>query len=188
MASLKITFIDVRLFIVGLFLYPLFMKAQLTSINLDYLWVNEQPPNPGYLTILGDSLEPIGFLGTGVSIYHPNLPIYTGIRLNNAVWGVRAGYYTFGYHFGANIKFANNFLIHPKIMFTTGGGAESHDGSGWFVSPALTIDKAFRKYSLGVGGQYSYVSTGIIKGGSIYFSLNKKVDFSQNRVNPYHTT
>ncbi|MEC8459173.1 MAG: hypothetical protein VXY91_07170 [Bacteroidota bacterium] len=186
MAHLKRILIDVRVLAVGLMMYPLFMNAQMTSINFDFLRVNEQPPNPEYLTILGDSLEPIGFLGTGVSIYHPNLPIYAGIRLNNAVWGVRAGYYTFGYHFGANIKLANHLSIHPKIMFTTGGGAENHDGSGWFFSPALTIDKAFGKYSLGIGGQYSFVSTGIIKGSSIYFSLNKKVDFSQSLLTPAH--
>jgi hypothetical protein len=158
----------------------------MTSINFDYLTVNEQPGNANYVTILGDSLEPIGFLGTGASIYHPNLPIYAGIRLNNAAWGVRAGYYTFGYHIGADFQFANNFLIHPKIMFTSGGGAESHDGSGWFVSPALTIDKTIGKYSFGIGGQYSYVSTGIIKGSSLYFTLNKKVDFAQKLPTPSH--
>ena len=186
MAVLKRIFIVTKLSILCVFLGPLFMKAQITSINFDYLTVNEQPPNTNYLTILGDSLEPIGFLGTGASIYHPRLPIYAGIRLNNAAWGVRAGYYTFGYHLGADIKCANHFLIHPRIMFTSGGGAESHDGSGWFISPALTLDRTFGNYSLGIGGQYSYVSTGIIQGSSVYVSLNKKVDFTKGLATPSH--
>ena len=155
------------------------MKAQMTSINFDYLTVNEQPPNTNYVTILGDSLEPIGFLGTGASIYHPNLPIYAGIRLNNAAWGVRAGYYTFGYHAGAELKLNHNLFIHPRLMFTSGGGAESNDGSGWFISPALSLERTFGNYSLGIGGQYSYISTGIIQGSSLYFSLNKKMDFTK---------
>ena len=60
-------------------------------INFDYLTVDESPKGP------------IGFLGTGVSMVHPTLPVYGGIRLNNALIGTRAGYYTFGYHMGAQL-------------------------------------------------------------------------------------
>ena len=149
--------------------------AQLTSINFDYLTVDEAPK------------EPIGFIGTGVSIHHPSLPIYGGIRLNNAAVGIRAGYYTFGYHAGARLRLTDNWSFHPRLMYTTGGGAESNDGSGWFVTPAATLDRQFGNYTLGVGAQYSYVSTGVITGSSAYFSLNKQIDFKQKGLKPFHT-
>lgn len=149
--------------------------AQMTSINFDYLTVDEAPK------------EPIGFVGTGVSIHHPSLPIYGGIRLNNAAVGIRAGYYTFGYHAGARLSLTDQWFIHPRLMYTTGGGAESNDGSGWFVTPAATLDRRFGDYTLGVGAQYSYVSTGVITGSSAYFSLNKQIDFKQKGLKPFHT-
>jgi len=149
--------------------------AQMTSINFDYLTVDEAPK------------EPIGFIGTGVSIHHPSLPIYGGIRLNNAAVGIRAGYYTFGYHAGARLRLTGNWSFHPRLMYTTGGGAESNDGSGWFVTPAATLDRQFGNYTLGVGAQYSYVSTGVITGSSAYFSLNKQIDFKQKGLKPFHT-
>lgn len=150
------------------------MKAQNTSINFDYLTVNETP------------LEPIGFLGTGISMQHKTLPIYGGIRLNNAAWGIRAGYYTFGYHAGAQLPLNTQWDVHPRLMFTAGGGAESNDGSGWFVSPAVTLDRRIGAYSIGVGAQYSMVSTAVIRGSSAYFTLNKRLDFSTPLDRPSH--
>ena len=148
--------------------------AQLTSINFDYLTVDEAPKGP------------IGFVGTGVSIQHPSLPVYGGIRLNNAAVGIRAGYYTFGYHVGARLPLIDKWSFHPRLMYTTGGGAESNDGSGWFITPAATLDRRFGDYTLGVGA-YSYVSTGVITGSSAYFSLNKQIDFNRKGLNPFHT-
>ena len=149
--------------------------AQLTSINFDYLTVDEAPKGP------------IGFVGTGVSIHHPSLPVYGGIRLNNAAVGIRAGYYTFGYHAGARVPLVDKWSFHPRLMYTTGGGAESNDGSGWFITPAASLDRQFGDYTLGVGAQYSYVSTGVITGSSAYFSLNKQIDFNRKGLNPFHT-
>ena len=148
--------------------------GQLTSINFDYLTVNEAPK------------EPIGFLGTGASIHHPTLPVYGGIRLNNAAWGIRAGYYTFGYHAGAILPLTNKFNVHPRLMFTSGGGAESNDGSGWFITPALTVEKEIGAYTFGVGAQYSYVSTGVITGSSAYLSVNKSINFNNQLEKPAH--
>ena len=41
--------------------------------------------------------------------------------------------------------------------------------SGWFISPAFTVEKRLGEYTVGVGAQYSYVSTGVITGSSAYF-------------------
>jgi hypothetical protein len=37
-------------------------------------------------------------MGTGAEHITIPLDLYIGIRLNNAAVGIRAGYYTFGYH------------------------------------------------------------------------------------------
>ena len=168
------TFITTKLSILFIMIGVKGAFGQLTSINFDYLTVNEAPK------------EPIGFFGTGASLHHPTLPIYGGIRLNNAAWGIRAGYYTFGYHAGAVLPLSSEINLHPRLMFTSGGGAESNDGSGWFISPAFTLEKQIGEYSLGVGAQYSYVSTGVITGSSGYFSLNKSIDFNGQLEQPSH--
>ena len=159
-------FIDTKLLFLMLFIGINSLFGQRTSVNFDYLTVDERPR------------EPIGFLGTGVSIFHPSLPVYAGIRLNNAAWGSRAGYYTFGYHTGAILPLSNSISLQTRLMFTSGGGAESNDGSGWFISPAVTLNKSFGSYNMGVGAQYSYVSTGVIQGASAYFTINKDIDFN----------
>ena len=134
-------------------------------INFDYLTVDESPKGP------------IGFLGTGVSMVHPNLPVYGGIRLNNALIGTRAGYYTFGYHMGAQFPLRRGLYFHPRLMFTSGGGAESNDGSGGFATISTSLDYKWKDWSLGMGGQYSYISTGVIQGVSPYITLNKSISF-----------
>jgi len=132
-------------------------------------------------------LGPIGFLGTGVSMYHPNAPIYVGIRLNNALIGTRAGYYTFGYHVGAHVSLTNKFSLQPKLMFTAGGGAESNDGSGGFGTAGLSLDYTYNDWTLGAGAQYSYVSTGVIQGASSYLTLQRSLEFSSPRLRPTKT-
>ena len=151
------------------------LDAQTSSVNFDYLTVLEAPKGP------------IGFLGTGVSLYHSTLPIYAGIRLNNALVGERGGYYTFGYHVGGHAQLSPAWSIHPRIMFTAGGGAESNDGSGGFGTIAATLDYHHKNWSFGLGAQSSYVSTGIIRGSSPYFTLNRSIDFSNPRPSPLKT-
>ena len=102
--------------------------AQLTSINFDYLTVGESPK------------ELIGFVGTGVSIHHPYLPIYGGIRLNNAAVGNHTGYYTFGYHARTRLPLTDQWFFYPRLMYTTGGGAESNDGSGLMIAPGAQVE------------------------------------------------
>ena len=144
---------------------PQVLLCQITMINFDYFTVDESPKGP------------IGFLGTGVSMVHPNLPVYGGIRLNNALIGTRAGYYTFGYHMGAQVPLRRGLYFHPRLMFTSGGGAESNDGSGGFATISTSLDYKWKDWSLGMGGQYSYISTGVIQGVSPYITLNKSISF-----------
>lgn len=167
--------IATKLFIIGWMCTAHSGFAQKTAINFDYLTVDEAP------------LGPIGFLGTGVSLYHPSLPVYAGIRLNNALVGTRAGYYTFGYQAGAHLALGQHFELHPKLMFTAGGGAESNDGSGGFGTAALSVDYTQGNWTLGAGAQYSYVSTGVIQGASPYFSLHRTLDFSTPQARPTKT-
>lgn len=151
------------------------LEAQKTAVNFDYLTVIEAPKGP------------IGFLGSGVSLYHNKLPVYAGIRLNNALVGDRGGYYTFGYHIGGHLRLSHAWSLHPRIIFTAGGGAESNDGSGGFGTIATTVDYKLKNWTLGIGAQSSYVSTGIIRGSSPYLTINRNVDFSQPLLNPIKT-
>jgi hypothetical protein len=64
-------------------------------------------------------------------------------------------------------------------MFTTGGGAESSDGSGGFVTGAAALEYRMEKVSFGLGGQYSYISTGIIQGSSPYLTLRLHQEMKQ---------
>ncbi|MEL0026163.1 MAG: hypothetical protein VW775_03750, partial [Schleiferiaceae bacterium] len=84
--------------------------SQTTSIEFDYLQVIEAPKGP------------IGFMGTAANYHVKDGPSYFGIRLNNAAVGTRAGYYTFGYQAGTVMDVGRNWSLHPKLMFTTGGG------------------------------------------------------------------
>jgi len=168
-------FIPTNLLILGLVLSTSVLSGQKTAITFDYLTVDEAPKGP------------IGFLGTAVSMYHPKLPVYAGIRLNNALIGDRAGYYTFGYQIGTLLPVNKSLSIHPKLMFTSGGGAESNDGSGGFGTLALTMDYAAASWDIGIGAQYSYVSTGVIQGASAYFSLQTSLDFSREDLRSQKT-
>jgi len=141
--------------------------SQSTSIDFDFLQVIEAPRGP------------IGFIGTAANYHIKDGPSYFGIRLNNAAIGSRAGYYTFGYQIGSRIGLSESFNIHPKLMFTTGGGAESNDGSGGFLTTAMMLDYSNGQFNLGFGGQYSYVSTGTIQGWSPIVSLTVVQDFSR---------
>lgn len=58
------------------------VAAQKFGVQFDYFTVVEKPKGV------------IGFLGTGVHIHHPKLPLLGGIRINGALYGERAGYYT----------------------------------------------------------------------------------------------
>lgn len=131
--------------------------GQMTQIHFDYLIVDEAP------------IQKIGFLGTGVSLFHPNQPVFAGIRINNAFAGVRGGYYTYGYHVGAQIPISKAFTFTPQAMFTAGGGAESNDGSGGFGTLSASVEYHKGRHGFGLGAQYSYVSTGVIQGASPYF-------------------
>ena len=177
------SFMCVKLLILSLISTSL--KGQQTAINFDYLTVLEAPKGP------------IGFLGTGTQIYAPESNIHIGIRLNNALVGDRAGYYTFGYQLGTHLELTPNVQLSPTIMFTTGGGAESNDGSGGFFTTACALDYMLSKASIGIGYQYSYVSTGVIQGASPYLSmklfqnLNNNPSFSREAelfVNPILST
>jgi len=160
-------FIRAKLFILLFLCEFLIGFSQSTSIDFDYLQVVEAPRGP------------IGFMGTAAN-YHLNQgSSYVGIRLNNAAVGTRAGYYTFGYQAGTRIGLAQGLSIHPKLMFTTGGGAESNDGSGGFFTTATMLDYCTGNINFGLGGQYSYVSTGIIQGWSPIVSLSIAQDFSR---------
>lgn len=150
------------------------LLGQLISLDADYLIVDEAPKGP------------IGFVGTGFALNHPEYPIYAGIRINNAAVGTRAGYYTFGYYTGARLPIYPSFQFHPRLMFTAGGGAESNDGSGGFFTVASTIDYRYKSFEFGAGAQYSYVSTGVIQGASPFFSLSKHLSFEQPSISPNH--
>lgn len=172
---LSLSVISTKLFILIISCTALTLEAQQTSVNFDYLTVLEAPKGP------------IGFLGTGVSLYHSELPIYAGIRLNNAIVGDRGGYYTFGYHVGGQVYLNKAWSVHPRMMFTTGGGAESNDGSGGFGTVAATLDYSYKNWNIGLGAQSSYVSTGIIRGSSPYITLNRSINFYTPRPNPLQT-
>lgn len=148
--------------------------GQLISLDADYLIVDEAPKGP------------IGFLGTGFALNHPTYPIYTGVRINNAAIGTRAGYYTFGYYTGARLPIAPSIQFHPRLMFTAGGGAESNDGSGGFFTAASTIDYRYKSYEFGLGAQYSYVSTGVIQGASPFASFSKHLSYQKPLATPNH--
>jgi hypothetical protein len=160
-------FIRAKLFILFFACEFLTGFSQSTSIDFDYLQVIEAPKGP------------IGFIGTAANYHIGGGSSYLGIRLNNAAVGSRAGYYTFGYQAGTKFLVSESLSIHPKLMFTTGGGAESNDGSGGFLTTALLLDYAMDQFNLGFGGQYSYVSTGIIQGWSPMVSLSFRQDFSR---------
>ena len=159
-------FIRAKLFILLFLCEFLTGFSQTTSIDFDYLQVVEAPRGP------------IGFVGTSANYHIAEGSSYFGIRLNNAAVGTRAGYYTFGYQAGTRIGFTESLAFHPKIMFTTGGGAESNDGSGGFLTSAFMLDYTRGKINLGAGGQYSYVSTGIIQGWSPMLSVSIAQNFN----------
>ena len=160
-------FIRAKLFI--LFFVCAFLTgfSQSTSIDFDFLQVIEAPKGP------------IGFIGTSANYHIKGGNSYFGIRLNNAAVGSRAGYYTFGYQIGSRLMVTEALSLHPKLMFTTGGGAESNDGSGGFLTSALLLNYAKGPFNLGLGGQYSYVSTGVIQGWSPMVSLSFMQDFNR---------
>ena len=160
-------FIRAKLFILFFACEFLTGFSQTTSIDFDYLQVVEAPRGP------------IGFIGTSANYHIGGGSSYFGIRLNNAAVGSRAGYYTFGYQAGTRLLVSESLSLHPKFMFTSGGGAESNDGSGGFLTTALLLDYAMDQVNLGFGGQYSYVSTGIIQGWSPMVSLSFHQDFSR---------
>ncbi|MGB1151986.1 MAG: hypothetical protein ACPG9B_04420, partial [Schleiferiaceae bacterium] len=141
--------------------------SQTTSIEFDYLQVVEAPKGP------------IGFMGTAANYHVKDGPSYFGIRLNNAALGTRAGYYTFGYQAGTTMDIGNNWSLHPKLMFTTGGGAESNDGSGGFLTTALLLQHRTNTLEWGIGGQYSYVSTGVIQGWSPMLNVRLHQNFER---------
>ncbi len=141
--------------------------SQTTSIEFDYLQVIEAPKGP------------IGFMGTAANYHVKDGPSYFGIRLNNAAVGTRAGYYTFGYQAGTTMDVGKNWSLHPKLMFTTGGGAESNDGSGGFLTTALLLQHRTNTLEWGIGGQYSYVSTGVIQGWSPMLNVRLHQNFER---------
>lgn len=141
--------------------------SQSTSIEFDYLQVVEAPKGP------------IGFMGTAANYHVKDGPSYVGIRLNNAAVGTRAGYYTFGYQAGTTMDVGKNWSLHPKLMFTTGGGAESNDGSGGFLTTALLLQHRTNALEWGIGGQYSYVSTGVIQGWSPMLNVRLHQNFER---------
>jgi len=161
-------FIRAKLFILFFACEFLTGFSQSTSIDFDYLQVVEAPRGA------------IGFIGTAANYHINGGPNYLGIRLNNAAVGTRAGYYTFGYQAGSRIPITNALNLHPKLMFTSGGGAESNDGSGGFLTTAAMLDYSIGQFNVGLGGQYSYVSTGIIQGWSPMVSLSLSQDFSRS--------
>ena len=141
--------------------------SQTTSIEFDYLQAIEA------------SKGPIGFMGTAANYHLKDGPSYFGIRLNNAAVGTRAGYYTFGYQAGMTMDIGKNWSLHPKLMFTTGGGAESNDGSGGFLTTALLLQHRTNTLEWGIGGQYSFVSTGVIQGWSPMLNMRLHQNFER---------
>jgi hypothetical protein len=148
------------------------IKAQKVRIGFDYLVVDEAPKGP------------IGFLGTSASLYAKEYPFHIGIRLNNAAVGTRGGYYTFGYEMGHHLDLSSKSTLVTDLMFTTGGGAESNDGSGGFITLASGLEYQFNNSSALLGYQYSYVSTGIIQGASPYVCISKSIDYTHPRSSP----
>jgi len=141
--------------------------SQTTTIEFDYLQVIEA------------SKGPIGFMGTSANYHLKDGQSYFGIRLNNAAVGTRAGYYTFGYQAGTTMDIGKNWSLHPKLMFTTGGGAESNDGSGGFLTTAMLLQHRTNTLEWGIGGQYSYVSTGVIQGWSPMLNVRLHQNFER---------
>ena len=150
------------------------ISAQSAHIQFDYLVVDEQPKGP------------IGFTGLGVLYQPEGSPLTFGMRLNNALVGERGGYYTYGYQVGAALPLGANWSFNPVAMFTAGGGAESNDGSGGFGTLAGTLDYTSGVHTFGLGAQYSYISTGVIQGHSVFARYVLEQPLSKPFKRPVH--
>lgn len=163
-------FIAVKL----LFLSVAQLSAQSALIQFDYLVVDEAPRGP------------IGFTGLAVNYTPENSPISIGMRINNALIGERGGYYTYGYQAGLKMPLTPHLSLNPALMFTAGGGAEMNDGSGGFGTVASTLDYTSGSHTFGLGAQYSYISTGVIQGSSIFARYVLEQPLSKPFKRPVH--